>query len=232
MNAMTLNGVKGRTELKHEISKMDCYLLRNRLKHVMEVDPHANKDGKYFIRSVYFDNFDNKALIEKKEGHHNRDKYRVRLYDYNTNLLNLEKKSKRNNLTYKQKCRITIEEYERMRVGDIGWMENDERSLIRELFIEMKMYHLKPVTVVDYVREVFIYHHGNVRVTFDSDIKTSFRNNDVLNVHLPMIETNPDVVVLEVKYDEYLPDVIKKLLQIGNRRKGTYSKYQISRMYG
>ncbi|WAA09574.1 polyphosphate polymerase domain-containing protein [Fervidibacillus albus] len=232
MKTMILNGVKGRTELKHEISKMDCYLLRNRLKHVMEVDPHANNDGKYFIRSVYFDNLDNKALNQKKEGLHNRDKYRVRLYDYHTSLLNLEKKSKRNNLTYKQKCRITVDEYERMRVGEIDWMENDERSLIRDLYIEMKMYGLKPMTVVDYVREVFIYPFGNVRVTFDSDIKTSFRNNDVLNFDLPMIETNPNVVVLEVKYDEYLPDVIKKLLQIGNRRNGTYSKYQISRMYG
>ncbi|APH06817.1 polyphosphate polymerase domain-containing protein [Bacillus weihaiensis] len=232
MKAMTLNGVQGRTELKHELSKMDCYLLRNRLKHVMEVDPYANKDGKYFIRSVYFDNFDNKVLTQKKEGHYGRDKFRVRLYDFNTSLLNLEKKSKRNNLTYKQKCPITIEEYEQMRVGDIAWMENDERSLLRELYIEMKMYHIKPMTVVDYEREVFIYHYGNVRVTFDRDIKTSFRNNDVLNVDLPIIETNSDVVILEVKYDEFLPDVIKKLLQIGNRRRGTYSKYQISRMYG
>lgn len=232
MKAMTLNGVQGRTELKHEISKMDCYLLRNRLKHVMEVDPYANKDGKYSIRSVYFDNFENKVLTEKKEGYFRRDKFRVRLYDYNTSFLNLEKKSKRNNLTYKQKCRITGEEYERLRMGDIAWMEDDERSLVQELYQEMKLNHLKPVTVVDYVREVFVYRYGHVRVTFDSDIKTSFRNNDVLNVNLPMIETNPDIVVLEVKYNEFLPDVIKKLLQIGNRRKGTYSKYQISRMYG
>ncbi|MCA1057621.1 polyphosphate polymerase domain-containing protein [Rossellomorea aquimaris] len=232
MKTMKLNGVQGRTEIKHELSKMDCYLLRNRLKHVMEVDPYANKDGKYFIRSVYFDNFDHKVLTQKKEGHYERNKFRVRMYDYQTSLLNLEKKSKRNNLTYKQKCRISIEEFERMRVGDITWMEDDERSLVRELYIEMKMYQLKPLTVVDYEREVFIYQYGNVRVTFDSDIKTSFQNNDVLNVHLPMIETNPDIVILEVKYDGFLPDTIKKLLQIGNRRKGTYSKYQISRMYG
>lgn len=232
MQAKTLNGVQGRTELKHELSKMDCYLLRHRLKHVMEVDPHANEEGKYHIRSVYFDNIDNKVLTQKKEGYYDRDKFRVRLYDHRISLLHLEKKSKRNNLTYKQKCRIRIEEYEDMRNGEISWMEHDERMLIRELYIEMKMYQVKPMTVVDYEREVFIYHYGNVRVTFDSDIKTSFRNNDVLNFDLPMIETNPDVVILEIKYDEFLPDVIKKLLQIGNRRKGTYSKYQMSRMYG
>ncbi|QCR31072.1 polyphosphate polymerase domain-containing protein [Lysinibacillus sp. SGAir0095] len=232
MKVHSLNGVQGRYEFKHEMTKLDCYLLRNRLTYYMEVDPHANKDGKYLIRSVYFDNFDNKVLTQKKEGYYERDKFRVRLYDYDTSFLNLEKKSKRNNLTYKQKCHISAQEYEQIRIGDISWMEYDTRTLIRELFLEMNMCQLKPVTVVDYEREVFIYRYGNVRVTFDSNIKTSFRNNDVLNPDLPMIETNPDIVILEVKYDEFLPEVVKKLLQIGDRRKGTYSKYQISRMYG
>lgn len=232
MKAMSLNGVQGRHELKHEITKMDCYLLRNRLRHYMEVDPHAKNDGKYLIRSVYFDNFDNKVLLQKKEGLYERDKFRVRLYDYNTDFLNLEKKSKRNNLTYKQKCRITAQEYEQIRQGDIAWMANDSRSLMQDLYFEMNLFQLKPVTVVDYEREVFIYRYGNVRVTFDSNIKTSFRNNDVLNPNLVMVDTNPDIVILEVKYDGFLPDVIKQLLQIGERRRGTYSKYQISRMYG
>ena len=232
MKTMSLNGVQGRHELKHEITQMDCYLLRSKLKYVMEIDPHANHDGKYLIRSVYFDNFDNKVLTQKKEGYFDRDKFRVRLYDYNTGLLNLEKKSKRNNLTFKQKCRITAEEYEQIRVDNIAWMENDSRSLMRDLYVQMSLFQLKPVTVVDYEREVFIYKYGNVRITFDSSIKTSFRNNDVLNPTIPMIETNPNIAVLEVKYDEYLPTVIKQLLQVGDRQKGAYSKYQISRMYG
>lgn len=232
MEAMDVNGVHGRHELKHEITQMDCYLLRSKLQHVMEIDPHAHNDGKYLIRSVYFDNFDNKALSQKKEGLLERDKYRVRLYDHKTDFLNLEKKSKRNNLIYKQKCPITALEYERIRAGDIAWMENDSRSLMQDLYLQMKLFQLKPVTVVDYEREVFIYKYGNVRITFDSAIKTSFRNNDVLNPNIPMIETNPNVVVLEVKYDEYLPTLIKQLLQIGNRQKGAYSKYQMCRMYG
>lgn len=232
MEAKSLNGIKGRTELKHEITNMDCFLLRNKLKHFMKSDPHAKKDGKYLIRSVYFDNFDNKVLTQKKEGYYERDKFRVRLYDNDASYLNLEKKSKRNNLTYKQKCRITAEEYEAIRNGETTWMEQDPRELIQDLYVQMNLFQLKPVTVVDYEREVFIYPHGNVRVTFDSSIKTSFRNNDVLNSGLPMVGTNPDIVILEIKYDEYLPDTIKYLLQLGDRRKGTYSKYQISRMYG
>lgn len=198
----------------------------------MKHDPHAKNNGKYLIRNVYFDNFDNKVLSQKKEGLLDRDKFRVRLYDYNMEYLNLEKKSKRDNLTFKQKCRLTPEENERIRFGDIDWMENDTRPLIRDLYVQMKLYQLKPMTVVDYEREVFIYEYGNVRVTFDSCIKTSFRNNDLLNPDLAMVETTPGVVVLEVKFDEYLPEIIKQLLQVIDRRKGGYSKYQYSRMFG
>ncbi|CEG21287.1 VTC domain protein [Planococcus massiliensis] len=232
MKALCLNGVQGRRELKHEMTKMECYLLRNKLKHYMEIDPHAKEKGTYSIRSVYFDNFDNKVMIQKKEGLFERDKFRVRLYDGNTDLLNLEKKSKRNNLTYKQKCSITAEEYEKIRFDDISWMENDSRLLVQDLYRQMKMLQLKPITVVDYEREVFIYKYGNVRVTFDSSIRTSLRNNDVLNMNIPMVDTEPEVVLLEVKYDEFLPTIIKQLLQVSDLRAGAYSKYQISRMYG
>lgn len=232
MKAQCLNGIQGRREIKHEMTKMDCYLLRNKLKHYMEIDPHAKENGTYAIRSVYFDNFDNKVMNQKKEGLFERDKFRVRLYDSNNSFLNLEKKSKRNNLTYKQKCSMTAEEYEKIRSGDLYWMESDSRPLIQDLYWQMNLLQLKPLTVVDYEREVFIYKHGNVRVTFDSEIKTSLRNNDVLNPNIAMVETEPDVVILEVKFDEFLPNVIKQLLQVSDMRAGAYSKYQISRMYG
>ena len=103
---------------------------------------------------------------------------------------------------------------------------------MQELYVQMKLLHLKPITVVDYEREVYVYEHGNVRVTFDSHIRTSIRNNDLLNLNLNMAEAlDPNIVVLEVKYDEFMPDVIKYLLQLFNRRKETFSKYQLSRMY-
>lgn len=126
---------KGRMELKHEMTRADCYLLRNKLRHYMQVDPHAKSDGKYLIRSVYFDNFENKILNQKKEGFLDRDKFRVRLYDHNANYINLEKKSKRNNLTYKDKFRITAEEYERLETAiSPGW------STIREHLTRIYFY--------------------------------------------------------------------------------------------
>ncbi|WP_312109032.1 polyphosphate polymerase domain-containing protein [Brevibacillus reuszeri] len=233
MGTTTPAPFKGRYELKHEITKMDCFLLRHNLARIMKPDPHAKADGKYVIRSVYFDNLDEKIVTQKKEGYYRRDKYRVRLYDYNTDFIHLEKKSKVDNLCQKQKCRIFADEYERMRHRDIDWMKSDERELIRELYVQMTLYQLKPITIVDYEREVFIYEYGNVRVTFDSAIKTSFRNNDLLNPDVVMVDIlEPNMVVLEVKYDEYLPDIIKKMLQVTDRRKSAFSKYQMSRMFG
>jgi len=227
------NGAKGRRELKHALTRADCFLLRQRLQHVMKRDSHANQDGKYLIRSVYFDNFDNKVLTEKKEGYYHRDKFRVRLYDFQSGYMNLEKKSKHNNLTYKQKCRLTADEYKRICTGDVDWLAIDKRDLCKELYIHMTIYQVKPITVVDYEREAYVYEYGNVRVTFDSNVRTSFRNNDILNPHLPMVEAlDSNVVILEVKYDEYLPDFIKVLLQVSDRRQDAYSKYQLSRMYG
>lgn len=227
-----MKGLKGRRELKHGITKADCYLIRNNLQHFMTLDPHGN-NGKYLIRSVYFDNFDNRIMNQKTEGYYHRDKFRARLYDYNTDFINLEKKSKRDNLTYKQKCKITAAEYEQIRIGELDWMAEDSRDLIRELYINMNLYQLKPTTVVDYEREVFIYPHGNVRVTFDSNVRTSYRNTDFINPDLVMVEAlDPNDVILEVKFDEFLPDIIKSLLQVVNTRKTAYSKYLLSRRYG
>lgn len=233
MPVQTSFNLNGRKELKHAISKAEYFVLRSKLLHFMRSDPHAGPDGKYLIRSAYFDNFDNKILNEKKEGFLNRDKYRVRIYEMSDHVINLERKSKRNNLTFKSKCNITREEYEKIRVGDIQWMENDGRDLIQDLYSEMVYRLIKPQTIVDYEREALMYPYGNVRVTFDMKVQSSLQNTDMFNKHVPMVDVlESNLVILEVKYDEYLPEVIKCLLQLSDTRQEAYSKYQLSRMYG
>ncbi|AVK86753.1 molecular chaperone [Lysinibacillus sp. B2A1] len=233
MSTITSFNPNGRREIKQAISYPDYALLKSKLWHVMQLDKHAGMNGKYLIRSTYFDNFANKVLNEKKEGYINRDKYRVRVYDKSSAIINLERKSKRNNLTFKTKCAISRKEYEKMRSGETSWMEEDQRPLIRDLYQEMKYNQLKPVTVVDYEREAYVYAYGNVRITFDSKVQSSLRNTDMFNTKLPMVDVlEPNLVILEVKYDDYLPDMIKYLLQSVDTRAEAYSKYQLSRMYG
>lgn len=208
-------------------------VLRSKIKHLMSLDKHANRNGKYHIRSCYFDNFEQKSMIQKKEGYLNRDKYRVRIYEKSATIVHLERKSKRNNLTFKTKCNLSPCEFEKMRVGDIEWMATDERTLLQDLYQEMKYYQLKPVTVVDYEREAYVYRYGNVRITFDSKVKSSLKNTDLFNKKLPMVDIlEPYEMILEVKFDEYLPDIIKILLKGINTKQEAYSKYQLSRMYG
>lgn len=233
MPKQTSYNPKGRSELKFGITYVDYQLLRMKLRHVMKLDKNARINGRYLIRSCYFDNVDNRVMNEKKEGFLNRDKYRVRIYNKSDAIIHLERKSKRNNQTFKSKCMLTKQEFERMRRYDFEWMANDERSLIQDLYKDSKLYQLKPMTVVDYEREAYVYEHGNVRVTFDCKVQSSLRNTDMFNKNLPMVDVlERNEVILEVKYDDYLPTVIKMLLQGIHTRHEAYSKYQLSRMYG
>ena len=98
----------------------------------------------------------------------------------------------------------------------------------------MKTQQLRPRVLVSYVREPYVYAAGNVRVTFDFNIRTSLFQREFLNGALPdIIATDaPGDIILEVKYDAFLPDVIRDILQLGDRRAGSFSKYVASRIYG
>lgn len=232
MSKFTSYNKNGRAEMKFGITYVDYQVLRQKLKCIMRLDPYAKANGRYHIRSCYFDNLENKVMNEKKEGFINRDKYRVRIYNKCTDVIHLEKKSKRNNQTFKKKCSITKQEFERLRCNDVEWMEQDERDLIKELYKDIKLYLIKPVAVVDYEREAYQYEYGNVRITFDCKVQTSIRNTDMFNKKLPMVDVlEPNEVILEVKYDNYLPANIRLLLQGIHTRQEAYSKYQLSRMY-
>lgn len=224
---------KGRHEMKFGITYVDYQILKLKLKHIMQLDRNANANGTYHIRSCYFDNFENKVMMEKKEGFFSRDKYRVRIYNKSDAIIHLERKSKRNNQTYKSKCKLTKQEFEQLRVNEYSWMEQDERQLIRDFYKDIKLYQLKPCSVVDYEREAYLFPYGNVRITFDHRVQSSLRNTDMFNKKLPMVDVlEPNEVILEVKYDDYLPSIIKMLLQGIHTQHEAYSKYQLSRMFG
>lgn len=160
-----------RHEWKHEINYSDMIILRQRLKAVMKRDENA-VDGKYFIRSLYFDNISDKALREKIDGVNCREKFRIRYYNGDTSLIHLEKKSKINGLGNKQSANLSAEEAQKIVDGDFDWMIDCDRPLVQELYSKMKSQGLRPKTIVDYTREPFVFSAGNVRVTLDYDIRT------------------------------------------------------------
>lgn len=99
--------MKFRHELKYAVHIADYYLLRNRIKFLMQADPNAGENGTYIIRSLYFDNPEDKALREKLDGVSKREKFRIRMYNGDEGFIRLEKKSKQNGLNSKESDIIT-----------------------------------------------------------------------------------------------------------------------------
>ena len=219
-----------RHEWKHEITYMDMLCIRQRLRAVARSDPHA-ADGKYLIRSLYFDNAKDKALREKVDGVNMGEKFRIRYYNGDTSLIHLEKKSKVNGLGTKYSADLTKEEAQAIVDGDIDWMLGCGRPLVEELYCKMRYQGLRPKTIVDYTREPFIYGPGNVRVTFDYDIRTGLGCTDFLDPDCVTVPAGDAPIILEVKWDAYLPTVIKDCVQTPGRRAAAFSKYAQCRVY-
>lgn len=223
--------MKYRHEWKHEISYGDMLVLRQRLSNIMKRDIHAI-DGKYLIRSLYFDNASDKALREKVDGVNIREKFRIRYYNNDTSLIHLEKKSKVNGLCQKDSVTLSFEQAQAITNGDYGWMIASGVPLIQELYSKMMSQGLRPKTIVDYLREPFVFAPGNVRVTLDYNIRTGMNCTDFLNSNCVTVPAGDAPIILEVKWDEYLPDIIRDAVQLPNCRVGAFSKYAVCRIYG
>lgn len=220
-----------RHEWKHEISYADLLAIRQRLRAVAEADPHA-QDGRYLIRSLYFDNPDDKALREKIDGVNLREKFRIRYYNSDPSIIHLEKKGKRNGLGTKYSADLSQEEAQSIVDGRLDWMMDSGRPLVQELYCKMRYQGLAPKTIVDYTREPFIYRPGNVRVTFDYDIRTGLACTDFLNPACVTVPAGDAPILLEVKWDAFLPAIIRDAVQTPGRRVEAFSKYAQCRIYG
>lgn len=220
-----------RHELKHEINMSDMIAIRHRLRAVAKIDENAI-DGKYFIRSLYFDNLEDKALQEKFDGVNQREKFRIRYYNLDTSLVQLEKKSKLNGLGSKESASLTKEQAQMIVDGQYDFLMDSGVELLQEFYSKIKAQGLKPRTIVDYIREPFVYTPGNVRVTLDYDIRTGLYCTDFLNPECITIPAKDAPIILEVKWDEFLPDIIRDAVQLGSRRTAAYSKYAACRVYG
>ena len=222
-----------RHELKYLIPYSEYVAMSKRLKLIMKSDPHVREDGRYQIRSVYFDNSDDKALREKADGIARREKFRIRYYNDDLSFITLEKKMKINDLCLKYDAQIDEEEFRKLMDGDLAWMKDHDQDLVKELYAKMSYQRLKPKVLVSYLREPYIYDAGNVRITFDSSIRTSLFQTDLLSEISGISATDtPQDMFLEVKYDAFLPAVIQDMIQIPGMRQQAFSKYGACRRFG
>ena len=222
-----------RHELKYAVSYGDHLAIRSRLSKIMSQDPHVSGNGRYLIRSIYFDNTDDKVLRDKINGIGKREKFRIRYYNDDLSFISLEKKMKIGNLSLKYSSQITEEELRKILGGDISFLKESKDDLLMEFYSKMKFQRLRPRVLVSYIREPYIYKAGNVRITFDSDIRTSLYDNSFLsNINNISASDQPGDMLMEVKYDAFLPEIIQDIIQTPAIRQQAFSKYGACRRFG
>ena len=202
-----------RHELKYIISAADARLLKIRLPHFMERDPHAGPTGCYTIRSLYFDDLAHSAFFEKVDGINIRSKYRIRMYNYRTDLFKLEKKEKLGSLT--RKTAQTLSLREAIHLQRLQLRDNPEQDdLLAEVEMQIRSRNLRPMVLVDYDRTPFICRNGNTRITLDENLRTKPYQADLAaspGAMIPVLEKGQ--VILEVKFDDFLPGYLADILQ-------------------
>lgn len=222
---------KYRNELKYIISKDMAGVLKQRLGLIMDVDSNSvNSDNSYFIRSLYFDDEDSNAYYEKMDGVEFRKKYRIRIYNFDDKFIRLECKYKHDNMTSKDQILLTHEECSKIINGKIDEFSLDKDNLLRQFLIDSRINKLKPSIIVDYNRLAYTYHVSEVRITFDSKISSGLYNYNLFDADATTYKVIDDnEVVLEVKFNEILPEAISIILTTVPTFRQAFSKFAACR---
>ena len=220
-----------RHEWKHQIPPQEALVLSDRLRRLFAHDPHAGPDGSYRVTSLYFDTPYDAALREKLDGTDCREKFRLRYYGMEPVWFKLEKKFKQGDLCGKGSARLSRQETERLLAGEAGFLLQRKEPVLQELYSKLLGNGLAPRTVVCYDREAFLYAPGNVRITLDRDIRTGLSCMDFLRPERCVLKPLDMLTVLEVKYDAFLPELVRLAVQTPDRRAGACSKYALCRRY-
>ncbi len=227
LKTMEFSGRHLRHELKYMIDEGTYRALRGRLLPLMHHDEHGN-NGEYRVTSLYFDDIYNSAYFDKTNGILTRRKFRVRSYDLDSSLITLEAKHKDGEFVSKLSQRLTMEQYKVLLSGDCGFMKDceDEENAFGEYYRSDRLVALKPRVIVDYHREALIYPFGNVRITFDKKLSTCYNGIDMFEKGAFFSPVYPREIILEVKFDEYIPNSIQSVLH-GTASQQSVSKYII-----
>lgn len=221
-----------RHELKYFINPAELEVLRARLRPVMHLDSHCVDGKPYVIRSLYLDDVDDSAYYDKVSGVMARDKYRIRIYRHSDKEIFLERKRKLGDLIQKSSVQITRRLCEQIMDGDPRGLQTSSSPLLQDVYVQMRTRLLRPAVIVDYEREAYLHLAENVRITFDLRLRSGLHSTELFNPDLPTVcPHDGNVEILEVKFDEYLPDHIRALLDGIQADRSAVSKYVLCRRY-
>lgn len=224
--------IKFRHELKYVISAGELALIRNRINHLIPLDSHVGDTGAYTIRSLYFDDLYDSCYYENENGTDPREKFRIRIYNHSTERITLECKRKERGKTLKTSCPLTLEQTRMLMEGRILPDIANQPEVLRKLTLRMMTKRMRPVVIVEYERIPYVYKNGNVRITLDMNVSSSSSVESFLDEQIPKRPIMPlGQQLLEVKFDEYLPDFIHHNLNLHSLTQTAYSKYYLCRKY-
>lgn len=216
-----------RHELKYLINEGDAELLRERLRVVLTPDVHA-LGGQYHIRSLYFDDYWNTAYEDKLGGFAQRKKYRIRIYDRSRDVIRLECKIKQGAYICKTGAALSEKELECIWRGDYAFLLTRPEPLCREFYYQCVSRVMRPRVYVDYEREPFVMPAGDVRITFDKDVRGAYPAWSMFSDQLVFQHVlDPGKLVMEVKFTEFLPRVVQKILPPRAAELSAVSKYTL-----
>lgn len=218
-----------RVEDKYNCTATDLITLQSRIGAVLRPDENEGGDEGYSITSLYFDDFRDSCLRDTEDGVNRRNKYRIRIYNNALNVIKLEVKSKRDNRILKRSKSISIAEMKRLMNGECIEDDASEKDPATLFNLAIKTQGLRPRVIVSYERKAYVYEPGNVRITFDRNIRAGGRVEEFGQKNISYEFLREYDKVLEVKYDEFIPDFLLQLLELGNMQQTAYSKYQLCR---
>ena len=201
-----------RNEWKYLIDTAQKELICRRLEPFLKRDPNTQHGG-YMIRSLYFEDYYKSAYEEKNAGILTRKKYRIRIYNYSDNSINLERKKKVGSYIFKESASLTREEVYKILDGDYDFLLRSDQPLCREFYVECVSNVMRPRTIVDYERDPWIMEQGTVRITFDMNVRAAVGSFDIFDSTLPCLSVlEPGKCVMEVKFTEFLPQIVREIL--------------------
>lgn len=209
-----------RHEQKFFLSTYTATVLRKRLSLIMRPDAHAGPDGKYVVNNLYLDDIHNSSYNEKIRGFHDRNKYRIRFYNGDLSTLRFENKHKQGELSHKRSVKMSVDEYHSLKNGDFNFTLDSDEPLWQMLATLHRTRRMRPTAAFSYTREAYVYAPGNVRITFDTNIRQDHMRADLETVAPP-----GSGGLLEVKFDSFLPSIIKDMLCGVSLTRTEMSKY-------
>ncbi len=200
-----------RNELKFFIHVDEAAVLEKRLNAVMQRDLHTDAASSYQIRSLYFDDPNGSAYLDKVNGVEKREKYRIRFYNHSLSYIRLERKAKIGKQSLKIGCALSLQQATQL-LCPLPELKCEEADLLSDFISKIRTENFRPLLFVDYNRKAFFHPTGNVRITLDSDLHATRFRGDLLDEKGAIPCLSDGKIILEVKYDSVIPPYLSALL--------------------